>query len=91
MREGLVFFFVSGLPGRLVPQLLMPEKMSQYPNVMRKEYAWHLAGAMQPQEAAQWVCVYHSSAHGLSFNTFLGKLAYVLLPIYIVSSCYFSF
>lgn len=70
-----ILFFASGLPGRLVPELLMPDKMGQLQPVMRKEYAWHLAGVMQSQEAVQWVLVYHSSAHGLSFNTFLGKLA----------------
>lgn len=76
---GLISSFASGLPGRLVPELLIPEKINQYRTVMRKEYAWHLAGALQPQEAVQWVLVYHSSAHGLSFNTFLSKLAYVFL------------
>lgn len=75
---------VAGLPGRLVPQLLKPEKLSQVQTVMRKEYAWHLAGAMQPQEAVSWVLVYHSTAHGLSFNTFLGKLAIVQGPSVLV-------
>lgn len=73
-----------GLPGRLVPELLMPDKMGQLQPVMRKEYAWHLAGVMQSQEAVQWVLVYHSSAHGLSFNTFLGKLAIVQGPSVLV-------
>lgn len=65
----------TGLLGRRVPALLTPEGMNPSQLILRKEYAWHLAGAMQPQEALEWVLVYHSSAHGLSYNTFLGKLA----------------
>jgi hypothetical protein len=49
--------------------------MSQSGYIMRKEYAWHIAGGMQAEETVEWVLVYHSPAQGLSFNTFLGKLA----------------
>jgi len=71
---------ISGVPGRQVPELLTPDNMSQSGYIMRKEYAWHIAGGMQAEETVEWVLVYHSPAQGLSFNTFLGKLAAVQGP-----------
>ncbi|EPS65679.1 hypothetical protein M569_09095 [Genlisea aurea] len=42
--------------------------------LLRKEYAWHIAGAMSINELQEWKLLYHSSVHGLSFNTFLANI-----------------
>ncbi|KAH7440201.1 hypothetical protein KP509_04G096100 [Ceratopteris richardii] len=71
--------FLSGLlmqpsidiHGRQVPELRCPENIQC---VLRREFAWHLCGVLPQTEAQEWVLLYHSSVHGLSFNTFLSKL-----------------
>ncbi|OAE33265.1 hypothetical protein AXG93_1200s1270 [Marchantia polymorpha subsp. ruderalis] len=60
--------------GRQVPTLLVPEG-SEHSTLLRKEYAWHIAGPLQQQESQEWVLLYHSSVNGLSFNTFLGNIS----------------
>uniref|UniRef100_A0A804R9W3 TLDc domain-containing protein n=1 Tax=Zea mays TaxID=4577 RepID=A0A804R9W3_MAIZE len=38
------------------------------------EYAWHIGGGFSQHEVQEWKLLYHSSLHGQSFNTFLGKV-----------------
>lgn len=64
-----------GMVGRQVPSLVVPPDTNPKVVVLRREHAWHLAGALQQHEAVMWVLTYHSSTHGLSFNTFLGNVA----------------
>lgn len=66
---------VSGISGRQIPQLLYSENINPSLLIMRKEYAWHIAGALQQEEAQAWALLYHNSVHGLSFSTFMGNLA----------------
>ncbi|GKV38844.1 hypothetical protein SLEP1_g46709 [Rubroshorea leprosula] len=42
--------------------------------LLRKEYAWHIGGALSKQELEEWKLLYHSALNGLSFNTFLGSI-----------------
>ncbi|ERN16196.1 hypothetical protein AMTRI_Chr11g95710 [Amborella trichopoda] len=63
-----------GSGGCHLPQLLCPEDFSPDLLVLRKEYAWHISGALSQKETEEWRLLYHSSVHGLSFNTFLGNL-----------------
>ncbi|KAJ7544122.1 hypothetical protein O6H91_09G065400 [Diphasiastrum complanatum] len=60
----------AGTFGRQVPTLSIPGNMPSM-ILLRKEYAWHIAGILQTQEAQDWVLLYHSSVNGFSFNTFL--------------------
>ncbi|KAL2652414.1 hypothetical protein R1flu_020542 [Riccia fluitans] len=60
--------------GRQVPSLLIPEGID-CSTLLRKEYAWHIAGPLQLQETQEWVLLYHSSVNGLSFNTFMGHIS----------------
>lgn len=66
---------VTGISGRKIPQLLYSENINPSLLIMRKEYAWHIAGALQQEEAQAWALLYNNSVHGLSFNTFMGNLA----------------
>ncbi|XP_026440247.1 TLD domain-containing protein 1-like isoform X1 [Papaver somniferum] len=63
-----------GKPGFEVPRLLYPEDTSADFLILRREYAWHIAGALSQHEAEEWKLLYHSSLHGLSFNTFMGNV-----------------
>jgi hypothetical protein len=45
------------------------------PVLLGREHAWLLAGALTPEESVRWRLAYSSKAHGLSFSTFLGKMA----------------
>ncbi|XP_057835310.1 uncharacterized protein LOC131045736 [Cryptomeria japonica] len=72
---GLLTPLGSGNQGCQVPQLVHSENINPSLLIMRKEYAWHIAGALQHQEAHEWVLLYHSSFNGLSFNTFMGNSA----------------
>ncbi|XP_066356248.1 uncharacterized protein [Miscanthus floridulus] len=64
----------SGRPGFEVPLLHYPENISADLLLLNKEYAWHIGGGFSRQEAQEWRLLYHSSLHGQSFNTFLGKV-----------------
>ncbi|XP_048320998.1 uncharacterized protein LOC107432270 isoform X2 [Ziziphus jujuba] len=64
-----------GRPGSQVPHLLQLESIDSNLMLLRKEYAWHIGGALPQQELEEWKLLYHSSCHGLSFNTFLGNLS----------------
>ncbi|EXC01946.1 hypothetical protein L484_018860 [Morus notabilis] len=43
--------------------------------LLRKEFAWHIGGALAQHELEEWKLLYHSSFNGLSFNTFLGNIS----------------
>lgn len=60
--------------GSQVPQLQHEDNIDPSQILLRKEYAWHIGGALSPTELDQWKLLYHSSVHGLSFNTFLGNI-----------------
>ncbi|XP_066356287.1 uncharacterized protein [Miscanthus floridulus] len=64
----------SGRPGFEVPLLHYPENISADLLLLNKEYAWHIGGGFSRQEVQEWRLLYHSSLHGQSFNTFLGKV-----------------
>lgn len=62
----------SGRPGFQVPHLLHPDHVDPESLLMKKEFAWHIAGAIPSERTEQWELLYNSSVNGLSFNTFLG-------------------
>lgn len=64
------FFFV----GSQIPQLLHEDHIDPSLIVLRKEYAWHIGGALPQYELEEWKLLYHSAVHGLSFNTFFGNI-----------------
>ncbi|GLT52171.1 hypothetical protein SLA2020_255250 [Shorea laevis] len=64
----------SGRPGSQVPKLLHLESIDSSMLLLRKEYAWHIGGALSQQELEEWKLLYHSTLNGLSFNTFLGSI-----------------
>ncbi|RCV36161.1 hypothetical protein SETIT_7G297600v2 [Setaria italica] len=64
----------SGRPGFEVPLLHYPENISTDLLLLNKEYAWHIGGGFSQHEVQEWKLLYHSSLHGQSFNTFLGKV-----------------
>lgn len=65
----------SGRPGYQVPHLMHPENIDSSMIIAKKEYAWHIGGALPQQELEEWKLLYHSAFHGLSFNTFLGNIS----------------
>lgn len=65
----------SGRPGFQVPNLHHPENLSHDLLVLRKEYAWHIGGALSQQELEEWKLLYHSATNGLSFNTFVANIS----------------
>ncbi|GLT90070.1 hypothetical protein SLE2022_080220 [Rubroshorea leprosula] len=64
----------SGQPRSKVPKLLHLENIDSSILLLRKEYAWHIGGALSQQELVEWKLLYHSTLNGLSFNTFLGSI-----------------
>lgn len=64
----------SGRPGFEVPLLHHPENICTDTLLLNKEYAWHIGGGFSQHEVQEWKLLYHSSLHGQSFNTFLGKV-----------------
>uniref|UniRef100_A0A1D1XH69 TLD domain-containing protein KIAA1609 n=1 Tax=Anthurium amnicola TaxID=1678845 RepID=A0A1D1XH69_9ARAE len=64
-----------GRPGHQVPQLHHSESLSSDMLVMKKEYAWHIGGALSQHEVEEWKLLYHSAVNGLSFNTFFGNIS----------------
>lgn len=64
-----------GRPGCQVPRLLCSENVHSSMLLLRKEYAWHIGGALSPHELEEWKLLYHSAMNGLSFNTFLGSIS----------------
>ncbi|AEE86318.1 Calcium-binding EF-hand family protein [Arabidopsis thaliana] len=59
-------------PGYQVPDLLYEDSVSSDRLLLKKEYAWHIGGALPHHELVEWKLLYRSSLHGQSFNTFLG-------------------
>lgn len=59
-------------PGYQVPNLLYQDSVDSNMLLLKKEYAWHIGGALPHHELEEWKLLYHSSLHGQSFNTFLG-------------------
>ncbi|CAI5463967.1 unnamed protein product [Closterium sp. Yama58-4] len=52
--------------------------------LLQKELTWHIAGALQDKECHEWCLLYSSKLHGLSFNSFLGKVSSVPHPTVLV-------
>ncbi|CAI5511198.1 unnamed protein product, partial [Closterium sp. Naga37s-1] len=52
--------------------------------LLQKELTWHIAGALQDKECREWCLLYSSKLHGLSFNSFLGKVSSVPHPTVLV-------
>ncbi|XP_042438775.1 MTOR-associated protein MEAK7-like [Zingiber officinale] len=65
----------SGRPGYQVPTLHHSEDIPAEILILRKEYAWHIGGALSQDEVEDWKLLYHSGINGLSFSTFLGNLS----------------
>uniref|UniRef100_A0A2N9HAI7 EF-hand domain-containing protein n=1 Tax=Fagus sylvatica TaxID=28930 RepID=A0A2N9HAI7_FAGSY len=65
----------AGRPGSQVPCLVHLESVDSNMVLLRKEYAWHIGGALSLQELEEWKLLYHSAYNGLSFNTFLGSIS----------------
>ncbi|XP_024012606.1 TLD domain-containing protein 1 isoform X2 [Eutrema salsugineum] len=63
-------------PGYQVPHLLYEDSLDSNILLLKKEYAWHIGGALPHHELAEWRLLYHSSLHGQSFNTFLGHTSH---------------
>ncbi|XP_073017438.1 uncharacterized protein [Primulina eburnea] len=60
--------------GSQIPQLLHEDHIDPSLILLRKEYAWHIGGALPQYELEEWKLLYHSAVHGLSFSTFLGNI-----------------
>lgn len=72
--SGLLASPSADVLGRQVPLLRVPKNTH---SVLRKEFAWHICGILPQIETQEWDLLYHSSVHGLSFNTFLSRLTSV--------------
>ncbi|XP_062112615.1 uncharacterized protein LOC133823780 isoform X2 [Humulus lupulus] len=66
-----------GRPGFEVPRLLQGENVDSNLILLRKEFAWHIGGALPQHELEEWKLLYHSSFNGLSFSTFLGNISFL--------------
>ncbi|XP_059646608.1 uncharacterized protein LOC132293244 [Cornus florida] len=73
-----------GRPGSQVPLLLHSENIDSNSILLRKEYAWHIGGALSHQELDEWKLMYHSEYNGLSFNTFLGNISNDKVPTVLI-------
>jgi hypothetical protein len=68
-----IFSYSNVLP--FVGRLLTPKDIDYNIVLLRKEYAWHIGGALSQHELEDWMLLYHSSVNGLSFSTFLGNIS----------------
>ncbi|XP_010104804.2 TLD domain-containing protein 1 [Morus notabilis] len=78
VRKFLGSLLVPPDPGRphcQVPRLLHWDNIDSTMMLLRKEFAWHIGGALAQHELEEWKLLYHSSFNGLSFNTFLGNIS----------------
>ncbi|KAK6126432.1 hypothetical protein DH2020_039820 [Rehmannia glutinosa] len=73
VRKYLGSLLMPSDSGSQVPKLLHPDVDPSH-MLLRKEYAWHIGGALSPTELDEWKLLYHSAVHGQSFNTFLGHM-----------------
>lgn len=71
-------------PGSQVPRLLHIENSDSNMVILRKEYAWLIAGSLSLQELEEWKLIYHSALNGLSFTTFLGNISNDVGPTVLV-------
>ncbi|XP_022842767.1 TLD domain-containing protein 1 isoform X1 [Olea europaea var. sylvestris] len=74
VRKFLGSLMMPSDPGSQIPQLLHQDNIDPSLILLRKEYAWHIGGALPQHELDEWKLLYHSSVHGQSFNTFLGNI-----------------
>lgn len=65
---------ISNFVDAQIPQLQHSDDIDPSLILLRKEYAWHIGGALSPNELEEWKLLYHSAVHGLSFSTFLGNI-----------------
>lgn len=72
IKDGACEYLTSPFSGSQVPNLLIPDNIDPGQILLRKEYAWHIGGALSDLD--EWTLLYHSGLHGLSFNTFLGNM-----------------
>ncbi|GFP82701.1 tld domain-containing protein 1 [Phtheirospermum japonicum] len=73
VRKFLGSLLMPSDSGSQVPKLLHVD-IDPSQILLTKEYGWHIGGALSPAELGEWKLLYHSSAHGMSFNTFLGHM-----------------
>ncbi|WVZ07422.1 hypothetical protein V8G54_020768 [Vigna mungo] len=78
----------SGRPGSQIPKLLTSTAIDSNIILLRKEYAWHIGGALSQHDLEDWKLLYHSSVNGLSFNTFLGNISgdFELLGLFTITT-----
>ncbi|CAI0391380.1 unnamed protein product [Linum tenue] len=65
----------AGRPGSQVPELIFGEEVNSNMILLRKEYAWHIGGALPQHELEEWRLLYHSTVNGLSYNTFVSSIS----------------
>ncbi|XP_065857431.1 uncharacterized protein [Euphorbia lathyris] len=65
----------AGRPGSQIPELVCEENIDPNMMLLRKEFAWHIGGALPQHELEEWKLLYNSSVSGQSFNTFLGNIS----------------
>ncbi|KAG8374062.1 hypothetical protein BUALT_Bualt11G0091800 [Buddleja alternifolia] len=74
VRKYLASLLMPSDSGSQIPLLHHPDTIDPSQILLRKEYAWHIGGALSPAELDEWQLLYHSNLHGMSFNTFLGNI-----------------
>ncbi|WCJ34227.1 TLD-domain containing nucleolar protein [Euphorbia peplus] len=65
----------AGRPGSQIPELICGENFDPKMILLRKEFAWHIGGALPQHELEEWKLLYNSAVSGQSFNTFLGSIS----------------
>lgn len=70
-----MFCLLLGRPGSHIPNLLASKGIDSNIILLRKEFSWHIGGALSQHELEDWKLLYHSAVNGLSFNTFLGNIS----------------
>ncbi|KAK6126467.1 hypothetical protein DH2020_039803 [Rehmannia glutinosa] len=88
VRKYLGSLLMPSDSGSQVPKLLHPDVDPSH-ILLRKEYAWHIGGALSPTELDEWKLLYHSAVHGQSFNTFLGHMLFQKVWTVEAKSCVF--
>ena len=63
----------AGVAGRFVPELTAPPEVSRN-LLLRREHAWFIAGMLPEKDTNEWALLFQSDTHGLSFNTFIGRV-----------------
>nr|GLL24684.1 TLD domain-containing protein 1 [Ipomoea trifida] len=74
VRKFLGSLLMPSDPGSDVPRLVHQDNIHSNVILLRTEYAWVIGGALPQEELHEWKLLYHSTVHGLSFNTFLGNV-----------------